>query len=38
MGPVNALIQNGCHEGQGFSQNLNPSYDQGGLLGQPALT
>src|SRR6195952_5607296 len=33
MDPINTLIRNGCFEGQGFSLNLNPSYDQGGLLG-----
>ena len=33
MKPISTLIQNGCREGQGFSQNLNPSYGQGGLLG-----
>lgn len=33
MSPLNQLLAQHCIEGQGFSQNYNPSYQAGGLLG-----
>ena len=37
MNSLNTLLNNGCYEGQGFSQNYNPSYHQGGLLGHTGI-
>jgi murein DD-endopeptidase MepM/ murein hydrolase activator NlpD len=37
MTPVTALLSTGCVEGQGFGQNFNPSYHDGGLLGHTGI-
>jgi hypothetical protein len=34
---LQSLLSNKCDEGQGFSQNLNPSYHTGGLIGHTGI-
>lgn len=31
------ILAGGCYEGQGFGQNFNPSYHQGGLIGHTGI-
>src|SRR4051812_39560740 len=37
MPPASQYVPNGCNEGQGFSQNFNPSYSAGGLIGHTGI-
>lgn len=37
MNALPELLSQGCLEGQGFSQNFNPSYHAGGLLGHTGI-
>ncbi len=37
MNQLATLLSGSCVEGQGFSQNFNPSYHQGGLLGHTGI-